>query len=686
MNPLISSTSTFFSVVIDSPSLQRKSEPPITFLFNETILKLSQQLNSLMLESPGEYVAKSEKIVQESCFYSLLKRANLQQVPLKMDILLLTILELNEYCIHTPEDEETLINAIMVCFRLLSKEEGWKPTDTTIFFEKLYHLHNLYYGNKDITPVLVLCDGGPAAGYLSPKSQKFMDEVTYDEQFEPITKCLMKVNGDITGEKTQIAIAQIADKFFTKAVKISYLVMSRNIYSFPIINRATALTGMGQFRQITIRTKYMYMWALREQHLACIAQAKRNPSTTKISMKVIEKKAAISNQMHVVSFAVVSEQEKMTIKAITVSCDHPPDSTRDSNLNNLETTSQEVYFFVQEFREESPEVHPDPAIPFSERPLYKFELIPHSHNIRLQKASEEMRKLIINLIGEIQDEVNEETKSKIAVECAVHTAIWHQEELMLVEIIRQIGSMLSSRALYGAIKTYVKYLPQPSEGRLSNQIHFQNFKRQLQQVLVTVYVMVTNKYLSSLYQDDIIKPLLAESSPPIREAIDKSMEQLKERTWQVFNNHKHPGKWLLKAIMSSGYDGDLATLSPLIADHVNETYKPTLHFEECKTLLNTALKTQEEQVVLSLVKAMVMGILAIMKGSKEKNAIDNLIKYFGPVENFPLEIIPDIMKAHETPQQKASRLFYILFSQKSLGLAATEEQHMSIKAFLKLNG
>lgn len=667
------------SQVIESSSLQKKSHPHITFLFNETILKLTHQQESIMRESPGEYVTMAEKIIQESCFYSLLKGVKLQQVPLTMDTLLLTILELNEHCIHTPDDEGIITSAILACFRLLVKEEGWSSMDSTNFFEQLYHLHILNYGNNDMTPVLALIDGGTSAGYLSPKSQKFMDKVTYEEQFEPITKYLLRENEVITEKKTQIFIAQIADKFFTQAVKTSYKVMSNNIYDFPIIEHVTALVGMNQFRQITIHTKYIYMRALRQLHLSCIANSKRNPSTTKNSMKVIEKKVTISKQTYTVSFAVISEQKKMTIKAITLSCD------LDFSQDTSETTYQDVYFFVQELRKETPWVHPDHAIPLSERSLYKFELIPNCHSVRIQEASEEVRKEIINLIGEIQGEIIEETKNEVTIECALHTAIWHHEELMLVEIIRQIGSMLSSRALYGAIKTYVKNLPEPSEDKLPKKyIDFQDFKEKLQQILISAYVLVTNEYLSSWYQDDLLKPLVTQSYNSIQETA--SMKIIKEHTWEVFNKHKHPGKWLFKSIMSCCYDGNPTSLVPLNATHVNKSNKQTLHFEECKTLLNTALKTQQEQVVLSLVKAMVKGIVAIMKSSKGKNMIADLIKYFESVEEFPLEIIPNIMKTRETSQQKASHLFYTLFSLKSLDIEATEEQYKTIKTFLKLKG
>lgn len=649
---------------IDSPRFQKKSDPHITFLFEEIILNLIQQIQDALFCTPlSEHTIISEQIIQQSLFYSLL--ANLQQLPLNIKILLLTILHLNEYCVHTPKDKEIITQVILTCFRLLSKTGDWKPTDATDdFFEKFYHLHTLNYGNKDNkTPAFELMEAGLATKYLSPESQAFMDDVMYDTQFLPIAECLMQAGCNIAKPKTQKKIALIAHNFFIKVEQSNYQLMKNDIYAFPGLNQTSVFIGMDEFRQITIRTKYLYMKALRQLHISCIKKAKLN----KNSLKLFEKTATISKQSYTISFAAVCEQQQMTIKAITVSLDHPLDSTQDTN-SNLENLDQDVYFFVQEFEKETPQLPPDPAIPLSERPLYKFELIPNSHYIRLQKASSELRENILNLIEEIEREVTEETKNKIIVDCIVYTAIWHQKELMLVEIIRQVGSSLSSRTLDGAIKSYVKHLATTKA-----------FKSKLQKVLFTVYVSVMNKYLSTWHQDDLLKPLITESFPPIQESPE--MEKLKELTWGLFNNHKRPGKWLFKSIITCCYDGNPATLASLNDPHVNESKKlTTLHFEECLKLLNAALKTQHGQVVLSLVKAMVKGLLAIMKRSKEKNMIADLIQYFQSVEKFPIEIISNIMKAEETLQQKACRL--LLFSLQSLKLEATKEQYNSIIAFL----
>lgn len=679
--------------MIAASSVKKKSDPFITFLFNETIVKLTNQINSLPLTI--DQTEAVEKTIRESCFYSLLKGINLQQVPLKMKILHSVILKINEAHIQVSEDgisiedeisnrkDEIVFGIILSCFRFLSREQDWKSIDATIFFEKLYHLHTQRYGNKDVTPVLALIDEGLSAGYLSPKSQAFMDKVTYSEQFDPIKDYLLKVDGDVTDEKTRDAIAHIADKFPNKAVKISYLVMSRNVYDFPIIQYATPLIGMSEFRQITIRTKYIYMRALRESHLSYVAKAKHK---TKNSIQVVEKNAVFSNQACTVSFAVAYEEEKATIKAITVLRDPSLESTRGSERNSdSEIMNQDVYFFVQELTEETPQVPPNPYIPLSERPLYKFELIPNSHYIRLQKASEEVRMQIIKFIGEIQQETMKEMQSEVAIGCTVHMAIWHQEELMLVEIIRQIGSMLSSRALHGAIKTYVKNLPRPHEGELSDLLSFKEFKTKLERVLISAYVLVTNEYLSSWHQEDLLKPMFTKSSS-IQETL--GMKKIKERTLEIFNSYAQPGKWLLKSMMTCGYDGNPAMLAPLTNAPIDEPNK-VLQFEECKELLQAALKektkTEQTEVILRLVDAMVKGMVAIIQRSKEKSARANdLMQRFQSVKGFPLEKIPDIMLAKETLYQKASRLIYLFFSQKSLGLHATKKQKEVVRTFLNL--
>lgn len=669
------------SAIIEPSNVQKKSDPLITFLFKEIILKLIDQLKLVPI-TQEEYTMEIEKVVRQSCFYSLLKGINSQQVPLKMKILHSVILKIKE-CTSTSEDQDMIYNVMLACFRLLSRDGDWRSIDATIFFEKLYQLHSQNYGNKKVTRALELIDEGSAVGCLSPKSQKFMDEVTYHDQFDPITDHLVKFGTDVTDEKTGTIIANIANKFFTKAVKISYFVMSRNVYDFPLLQYATPLMGMHEFRQITIRNKYMYMRVLRESHLSCVAKAKRKSLIPENSMIVIEKKAVFFNQACTVSFAVASEEKKATIKAITISCDQPLDSTRPTHRSDSETSNADVYFFVQELIEENPRIHPNPAIPLSERPLYKFELIPNSHFIRLQKVPEQVRKKIIKLITEIEEELTKE--NNMTFECAVHMAIWHHEELMLVEIIRQVGSMLSSRALYGAIRTYVKKLTPSRVGHLSDPSDFKEFKKQLEEILIAAYVLVTNEYLSSWYQDDLLKPMLTESAPSIQET--HGMKIIKERTFEVFKTHKQPGKWLLKSIMSCGYDGNPAALAPLNIILVNEPNKRTCQFEECKELLQAALGVEEEQekVLLPLVNAMVKGLLSIMQRSKKKEAVADLVQYFKSVEGFPLKMIQEIMLAPETSKQKAARLIYLFLSPNSLNLKATEEQQSIIKTFLEIN-
>lgn len=526
----------------DAVPLEKLPIPALTgkLLFHHTIVKLGAKLEPILKDKSDETGQESDKIIKESDFYAHLKEFPTEQNFGVKEHLLLTILELNEHCRHKPDDQGLLTNAILGTLRLLFREGEWQLADGGQFFGQLYHMHTLHYGNRGFTPVLEVIDRGMAAEYLTPKSQKFMDDVTYDDQFEPITEILKKVDGDISDPKTKAAIAAVADNLFTRAVKKNHFVMSHNLHKAPIqgiplINKtgiARGLAGAGEFQKIAILHKYNYMKDYLALHLSYIAKAKKEHLQAGSAMRYFEKKTRISGEQCTVAFGGVGEQSATKIKAISVTSAY----------------QEEVYFFVEELEEETPKAPPNPKIPLMHRPLYKFELIPGTHYIRLQEASSEVREEILKALGEIKEE------SKIDVKCGVKTAIWHHKELMLVEIIRQCGSMLSSRALYGAIKTYVKNLPRPTKGELSDPTAFKAFKKKLLEVLIGAYVLVMNETLDSWYQDDIYEEFNSEISRGIIET--GVMKIIKKITLEVFNNHKHPGKHLLKSIMSCCYDGD----------------------------------------------------------------------------------------------------------------------------------
>ncbi len=629
-----------------------------------------------------------EETVKKTLFYSLLEGIPTQKIPLKMETMHLTILELNKYCStksDDPQDEdyvdkEYIIGSINATFRLLLRDGKWKPEYGTSFFRKLHRLNTLSAGKKnmaaslfgrieemeDASYVQEVVDAGLSARYLSKKTQKFMDRYTIKNLFEPIREILLVENGDDSKETAQIAMVKVSNTYFTDALQdaakgmttLSNTVMGTPVYELPILNLIPPIGGT-EFQEITTDIKYIYMDSLRKFLLEQTSQK----SSTKSPMQVTDIATDISGKPCTVSLGWVADGEKMIIKAITVSWDPPKEISQDSLNDDYEIDFQEPCFFVQPVN--VPEQSPNTKIPFYVRPLYTLKRIPNSPYLRLEKVSPEMRNVIIPLIKQIP-----KPKEECTVECEIHTGISYEKEFMHVSILALIGIMLHSGPFRGAIRTFEK----KSEDNEGFKITFRND-------LEAQIVLVANEYLSSWYQPDLLKPLIAAALPRIKE--EKNMSIIKERALGEFYAVERPGTGLLSWIQANIYNGNPDELVPFNADTAHETSKH-IQFEECKTLLNAAFKTKQKGIYLPLVKAMVNGVHDIMKNRHKKEKADTgfIKEYFRKL--LPKEQISEIMSTSESLDQKAARLIFTLFTEKSLGLEATEKQKEKIKKSLKL--
>jgi len=637
----------------NSPIAPKKSDPLISHLFDVIILGLTNDTSRATMLAPKDTRKEIyEKAVTESLFYSLLEGIPSQKIPLKMEIMDLTLLELNKYCSSKPDDpghneyvdKKYIITTISAAFRILFRDGKWKPEYGTNFFRKLHRLNTSSAGKKntvstlfdrieemeDTTYVQEVVDAGLAARYLSKKTQNLKN------QFEPIRDILLVEKGDDSKESTQIAMVKASNTFFTDK-------------------------GAGAFKEMTIATKYIYMDSLREFLLSSTLPTSQKHST-KNPMQVTNIATSISGKPCTVSFGWVSDGATMLIKAITVSWDRPKVVLQDFN-DDSEVDLQDPCFFVQPVT--VPEQSPNPQVPYYVRPLYTLKRIPGSPYLRLEKVSQEVRGEIIRLIGQLP-----KPKEEHRLECEIHTGIWYEKEFMHVAILTLTGIMLNIRVFRGRIQTFVKNLEDKEE-----------FKKTLQNDLEAVRVLVANDHFISWYQPDLLKPLIAAAFPRIKE--ENNMTIIKERGLGEFYAVEKPGTWLLNSIETSIYNGNPDELVPLNAAPDHETSKH-IQFEECKILLNAALKTKKTAVYLPIVKAMVDGLHDTMKNrfKKEKNEAG----FLKIIKEIPKEKMTEIMNTSESLDQKAARLIFTLFTEKSLGIVAIEKQKGKVQEFLKLDG
>ncbi|HXW53469.1 MAG TPA: hypothetical protein VEL47_05120 [Myxococcota bacterium] len=549
----ISSIACFLGILLVRSMMAMDAED-IPISFDNTILQLVNDINPVMSSPRKERAKKIEQIIKSSFFYSFLQKTDPKQDTRATKTLKAIFLDVVRYVRNHPDDEQHIVNILVTSIRILEKEEAWQATDPTFFCLTLYLEHEKMYGNMAITPILTFIDAVFSAGVMSKESQKFMHEVTYKNQFIPIANLVLKAKGKPLDEHAENEIARIGSLFFTDAVYWSYQLMSKGFYNYFPLNLTRPMKGMKQFRQVVINAKYFLMQALEDLHIYSVEQAKQKSSTSKSDtakdvIKVIEKKAMIDDRTFTLSFAVVEEEEKITIKAIVL---EPASAAQ--NGSNTAIATKDVYFFVEELQGEDPTQKPNPGIQLSKRPLYKFEHIPGTNYIRLQEASVYVHGAILDAIKEIEDDQPTKKRPEFSVEVSVHTAIRHQQELMLVEIIRQVGSMLSSRALWGEIQTFLKTIKQPKAGYLSVEANFLAYRNRLEDILNAVYVLVTNEYLASWYKVLLIKPIILD--PSLNTKVSPEMKQLKDRMDEVLSRIDDPFKFLRKSMMTCGFDGN----------------------------------------------------------------------------------------------------------------------------------
>jgi len=665
----------------------RQKEPGyITFLFKTIILQLTEDLESQLLKGDKEEKVKSvEDISKNSLFFSLVEGISSKRIPIDMEVLLLTIMELNRYYLEDLEKDDLrdskvikIIDAIEVCIKLLLKQGIWTTEDAKRFYVDLSLLLEMTYGFVESTPVDLLISKLHSDAYLSEDCQVFIDSVT-KYQFGPIRKILKKEN--LSDEKTLRKVAQVGSNFFSKSLKTAYILMMKDLDKLPLIKDLTFLkdikglsyirgmvAGLHAFRRNTRATKITYLKAFRIKILNCFPLKKDLSSTS----KVIEKKIKISGQSYTISCALQFTKQKKTIKAITVTRDLPADPDKDTDdISDSEKSDQDVYFFVQETN--SPLAVPDSSIPLGNLPLFKFELIPDSNSIFVQEASTDIRKEILAFIKEKE------------CECIVHMGIKLKSETIPLDIFRQVGSMQSSRALLGAIKTYMT--------KLDPQKYDSAFKAQLESVFIIVYVLITNDFLAQLWQEKLFDPPVIPAPRFVPKISREIMNKLKKYTLEAIeetakSEKEPPFQWLVGSIKASYYQNPRKIERTNSSEEIKKKTRRSLQLYEPTQLLKSALEdSTNKQAIMPLVDAIKKGILDTIGNCKKDKAIAILTECFRSFDDFPLESIQELLDSDSKDELKATKLFWSLFTLKSLGLenAAKESRQIKhIKAFLNL--
>ncbi len=611
-----------------------------------------------------------EEAIKETSFYSLLEKIPLQKVPLDLKTVQLTILELSDDRSHKPEDEKYIFDVIQTSFRMLIREKRWTPEYATNFSGKLHRLNTLNTGKKNTARIVELVDALLAARFLSKKTEKYMDSLTFEKQFGPI-ECLVRNIKETAFDKAELdrttldAFAEVAIRFFTEGVQKSSEEMSawsRTFMGAPIYNSLllslfVPKAGIGEFKDMTFSTRHIYEDGLREYILSSEANG---------SMQVIVKGAKISGKESKVSFGWIVEREKILIRTITTSFDLSQDSSQEPMNDDSETFYKDPCFFAETVL--APQAPPNAHTSFDTYSLYTIKQVPNSTYSKLVEVAEETREQIILLIKEIQIEINQKLKKNYPTGCEMHTIIKINGEPVHVATLIKSGLQLNGRALDGNIRTYLK------------QEDDKEFKKRVYEAIAASHVGVAIAHVKGWYQVKLLEPLIASYYPSINESA--TMTLIKKHTLMRFNREDKPGGSLLSSIIACNTQGNPNALAPLDVDDIHESNKPTIQFEPCKALLNAALKTTKAEIYLPLIESMVNGIHAMMKRSKTEKLIDDLQLYFKPLkEELPKEKITSIMSAKEKLYQKAARCVHLFFTQK-LGVEATEVQMETIQDHL----
>jgi hypothetical protein len=631
-----------------------------------------------------EKTTRYEEAIKKTLYFSLLEKIPSQQIPLDMTTMQLTILELSDDHSHELENRNSLVNLIQTTFRLLIKGKSWKPEYATNFFGKLHRLNALNAGQKNTKIIQEVVDVGLAAMFLSDKTEKFMDNITF-KRFDRISEIVMNINGNNfdkakLDKKTLDAIAEIAMEFFTKSVQkssegmnaLSNTFMGVPIYNSPFLSFIVPVVGIGEFKDMTFIIRHILQDGLRQYLLKFVEKARKNSSEITSSMQVIEKAIEISGNKYTVSFGWVVQQKKILIKGITVSLDPPRDSSNDSANDEAEMGYQDPYFFGETVL--APAAPPNPYTPFYSHPLYTIRQVPNSTYSVLEVVPEEMRNEVIRMINkDIKDEVNEKLNEKYPIGCEMHTVMKPEGAPVHVATFLQSGLHLSVRALDGNVRTFLKPLEDSAK------------RKRVYDAIVASHVFVANVHFSNWHRVDSLRPLIDSYFPSIDE--NPTITLIKEHTLEKFYREDMPGEPLLGSIIACNTKGNPKVLAPLNIDAMHESDKPIFHPKETGMLLTAALKTQKAATYLPIVESMVTGVHTLMKLSNKKKVTDDLVDYFKPVkEELNPKKIKEIMGAEESLKKKAARLVYLFFGMQSVCLeTVSPAQREKIKTRLGLD-
>ncbi len=629
-----------------SQTISYQKDPEfIQFLFDQTIVPLVEALQKSGIVKKV-WSSSNLKTIRDaaanSLLYSLLKGVAEKSIALRMETLQLALLKIptmspNEYGTR----RAPLANvAVEHCVKRLIKnkndkntENVWNSEEGKQFFVDLGLLSEQYS-----IPMDVLLYKLETAAYQDPVLQKFITATTYP-LYESILEIAYKHKDDIN-DKVQRAIVKESEPYFSESLRDAYFLFSWGLDK-SLQNLKKDFERAHLFRKNTIATVRLMKKAERMKHLNFL-NLKQVPQG-----HVVERKSIFIEKVDYI-LTIAKETKTNLVKVMT--------------LTKKGTEDVDVYLFGQIVKD------PD-EVPDSEKELhlFRFEITVGTNLVWLKKADNAAKKAIMD-----EFENNKYIPS-------VHTSIEFKNEIILVEIFKQLGKSLNSRTRAGTIDTFLETLdPKDIDNEETAESKYDDeFKEEFTNLLEDSLGGPINHYLANCYHNgdlDMIVPNGTNDQKFIKPLTKLSIARIQKVAKNSWRRKEYPLKWVKKSILAAGYDDPVNPVD--VGDAPQSRKAEKINLQPAQELFKTALKKKNsDKILLGLVEIISESISDAFNAHKKDESVIKMLE-----DNFIKENLDDIFEETSTEKKVAGIFKKILVE---WDLKCTDKQLALFSKFFK---